>query len=106
MDSNKLKDLADAQFAKSAFLTSLKETYDAKLSITHRGGTFIAKPELISFLNSWHDPEVIVEDAYNTPILVDRMLLLDDVKKAYRLASAYWAQEMQKANPIVRATDV
>jgi len=106
MDSNKLKELADAQFAKSAFLTNLKEIYDAKLTITHRGGTFVARPELIAFLNSWHEPEVHVEDIYNTPILVDRNALIDAAKIAYRMASVYWATEVQRANTIGRETDV
>ncbi len=106
MDSNKLKDLADAQFAKSAFLTSLKETYDAKLTITHRGGTFIARPELIAFLNSWHDAEIHVEDIYNTPILADRNALLAEAKAAYRMASVHWATEVQRTNSIDKDTDV
>jgi len=106
MDSNKLKDLADAQFAKSAFLTILKETYEDKLTITHRGGTFVARPELISFLNSWHEPEIHVEDIYKTPILADRNELLDAAKTAYRMASVYWATEVARANSIDRETDV
>ena len=47
MEADDLKNLADAQFARTTFLNNLKETYDAKLTVAHRGGTFLAKPELI-----------------------------------------------------------
>lgn len=106
MEPNELKNLADAQFARTTFLNNLKETYDSKLTVAHRGGTFLAKPELISFLNSWGEPEVHVEDMYSNPVLVNRTELLNQVKLAYRQASVHWATEVQRVNVIQRPTDV
>ena len=106
MEADDLKNLADAQFARTTFLNNLKETYDAKLTVAHRGGTFLAKPELISFLNSWGDAEVHVEDAYRNPVLVNRTELLDQVKLAYRQSSVHWTQEIQRVNTFQRPTDV
>ena len=70
MDSNELKSLADTQFARNTFLNNVNESYKAKLSVVHNGGMFVAKPELISFLNSWHEPELHVEDEYKNKIKI------------------------------------
>jgi hypothetical protein len=106
MEPDELKNLADAQFARTTFLNNLKETYDSKLTVAHRGGTFVAKPELIAFLNSWGEEEIHVEDVYNNPILANRKELLEQVKLAYRQASVHWASEVQRVNMIQRPTDV
>lgn len=106
MEAENLKNLADAQFARTVFLNNLKETYESKLIVEHRGGTFLAKPELIAFLNSWGEEEVHVEDMYNNPILANRISLLEQIKVAYRTASAHWASEIQRVNSIQRTTDV
>jgi len=106
MENTDLKNIADAQFARTTFLNNLKETYEAKLMVVHKGGTFLAKPELISFLNSWHEPELHVEDVYNNPILVNKNELLEQVKAAYRQASVHWASEIQRVNTIRRGDNV
>ena len=52
--------------------TLLREQMKADLVVHHNDGLFVVTPELIGFLNAWHDNEVFVEDQYGNPILCNR----------------------------------
>jgi hypothetical protein len=106
MNSNELKDLADFQFVRTTFLKNLKESYEAKLTLVHNGGMFLATPNLIAFLNSWGEPQIFVEDIYQKPILVNRLDLLNQAKSVYLEAMTFWFDEVKQSNRIRQVKDV
>jgi len=106
MDPDKLKALADAEFDRAVHRKTIKESSQALLSVPYNGGLFIATPALISFLSSWEEDNIIVEDAYETPVLVNRLALMGRLKGAYLHAMDVWYTDFQSSNRIRRAANV
>lgn len=106
MDPEKLKQFADAQFERSAYLKSLRETAHANLTVAHNGGLFLVNPTLICFLSAYSESEMYLEDTYNNPILVDREKLLYQAKEVYSEVMKSWAEDFNKSNQIRRASNV
>lgn len=106
MNPQELKNLADAKFDRTVFLKNLRESAYAKFGVVHNGGSFTANPELISFLSSTDKEQVYVEDNYNTPILVNRKVLLDLAQTTYDNTMSWWATEVNRGNKIRRASNV
>lgn len=70
------------------------------------GGLFLARVELIAFLSSHPSETVCVEDAYDNPILANRVELLSLLRESYDLAMKQWHTEFQTSNRIRRASNV
>ena len=83
MNPEQLKDLADAEFDRALLRKNLRETAQAALTVPYNGGLFLASVELIAFLGTWHDDNLVLEDLYNNPIVVNREALLDKLKETY-----------------------
>ena len=93
MNTENLKDLADAKFKHALFRKNLRERIEAQLVVAHNGGLFKATPELIAFLWMWHDNDMVIEDAYHNPIEVDRVGLLILAREHYQKVMNRWHQE-------------
>lgn len=106
MDPDKLKTFADAAFDRELHRKNIKESADALLSVPLNGGLFIATPTLIAFLNSWEETNLFVEDFYKHPIEVNRIELIDKLKKAYQHSMTTWYNNFQISNRIRRADNV
>lgn len=62
----------------------------ARMTITYGGGLFRVTPELISFINSLDDTEVIIEDEYESPVRVERLDFLNVLRTRYREVMLEW----------------
>ena len=106
MDPEKLKSLADAEFDRAVHRKNIKESAYALLLVPYNGGLFIATPTLIAFLGNWDEDEIIVEDEYENPVLVNRLALMARLKGAYLNAMDVWYADFQASNRIRRAANV
>ena len=74
MDTDQLIAHSRARFEHEAARRTLREKYQAKLTFAHRGGMWLACPELINILTAslTHGQQgLILLDLYETPIMVD-----------------------------------
>jgi hypothetical protein len=106
MEPTDLRDLAEAKFKHTLYRKNLKERIEAELVVTHNGGLFKATPELMSFLATWMDKEVFLEDTYGNPIKCNRSELLKEVKQKYQFAMNAWHIDFEKSKKIRKASDV
>ena len=103
------------QQAKTAFdhavaKKNLKERMESRLTVTHRGGVFRVNTELFVLLDLHEDDglndEMILLDAYDTPVMVDRKELRNTAKQRYTELMNEWLAEWNKLKQTRRAEDV
>jgi len=78
------------RFEHAAARRTLREKYQAKLTFAHRGGMWLAGPELINILTAslTHGQQgLVLLDLYETPIMVD-------YKELLTLAQQRWQEQM------------
>jgi hypothetical protein len=68
MDTDALIAHARARFDHVAAKRVLKEKYEARMIFGWNGGLFRATPELITFLSSYGNEEIVMPDLYENPV--------------------------------------
>jgi exosome complex RNA-binding protein Rrp4 len=71
----------------------LKEKTQTELHITYNGGMFLVTRDLMSFLSTWPDTRLFIEDIYENPIEVDRSELLSQCQQRYQAVMNRWHQQ-------------
>lgn len=99
------------QQAKTAFdhavaKKNLKERMQSRLTVTHQGGVFLINTSLFVLLDKFDDDEMVILDAYDTPVLVNRKELRDTAKQRYSELMNEWLAEWNKLKQTRRAEDV
>jgi hypothetical protein len=77
-------------FDREVAKRNIKQQMTSRLTVQHNSGVFVVDSNLITFLNSWDDKELILLDAYDTPIKITRLELLDVAKKRYQEIMNEW----------------
>jgi len=92
-DTNKLvetvKQATDYQINRRI----LREKILTELHVTYNGGMFLVTRDLMSFLSTWPDNRLFIEDIYETPIEVDRNELLSQCQQRYQAVMNSWHQQ-------------
>lgn len=92
-DSNKLvesiRQATDYQINRRI----LKEKICTELHITYNGGMFLITRDLMSFLATWPNDKLFLEDIYENPIEVDRVDLLSQCHQRYQAVMNHWHQQ-------------
>jgi hypothetical protein len=96
MDTKTLIGEAKARFNHNSAKAYLKDKYDSKLIVAEQGGLWKATPELIGFLASNTNDEVILVDNFENPILINRIKLYDVLDKTYNDAMHSWFTEWKE----------
>jgi hypothetical protein len=78
----------------------LREKILTDLHVAHNGGLFVVTTYLISFLTTWPDDTVYLEDTYHNPIEVDRIELLTLWREHYQQVMNRWHQEHNELKKI------
>ncbi|MCX7592724.1 MAG: hypothetical protein N2235_02970 [Fischerella sp.] len=94
------------QTSKRLIYEKLGQNLTIAYSYKNDSGLFKADPELIAFLSSFDDIEMILEDLYNNPVLVNRSELLDIAKKTYKLATNTWYTEFNNLKQVKNLNDL
>ena len=74
----------------------IKEKKDIELQIYYRGGLFKITPQLISFVSIWPIDNLILEDSYEKPIIVNKKEFLDLIINVYDSAMNKFNEEYSK----------
>ena len=84
MDTKTLIAESKARFNHNSAKTYLKEKFNAKLLIAEQGGLWRADAQTINLLSSFDKTkEIILIDTFDNPVKVNRIELLDKLKKVY-----------------------
>lgn len=71
----------------------LREKIMTDLHVPYNGGLFYVTRDLISFLSTWTEEELYIEDTYHNPIAVNRTELLTLCREHYQKVMNRWHQE-------------
>jgi hypothetical protein len=98
MNTEQIKQTSRAKYLHSLARQNLREKYQARLLVTMNGGTWRVTPELIAFLSSVDDKQVVLIDIYENPCLVDRLQLLEQSRTVYSTIMMEWYDDNEKIN--------
>ena len=70
----------------------LREKIQTELHLTYNGGMFLVTTDLMSFLATWPDPTLYLEDIYENPIAVNRDEMLAQCRQRYQAVMNSWHQ--------------
>jgi len=93
MDTKSLITEAKARFNHNSAKAYLKDKYDSKFIVADQNGLWRSNLEIINFLNSTSDTEVIIIDTFNNPVKVGRQDLLDKLRTVYKTTMEEWYNE-------------
>lgn len=110
MDIESLREQARLSHDHAVAKKNLKERMESRLTVTHREGVFRITTELFVLLDlpeddGWND-EMILLDAYDTPVLVNRAELRILAKQRYFELMNEWLSEWNQLKNVRRAADV
>jgi hypothetical protein len=71
----------------------LREKIQTELHITYNGGMFLVTRDLLSFLATWPEPTLYLEDIYENPIEINRDELLYQCRQRYQAVMNSWHQQ-------------
>jgi len=74
----------------------LKEKIVTDLHMTYRNGMFLITPTILSFVATWPDPTLYLEDTYENPIEIDRDEFLLQARQHYQTAMNVWHQQHEE----------
>ena len=77
MDTENLIEHARWRFSHEAAKRLLREKYQTRLVVYHKGGAFRASPEIIVFLTLYGDQDIVLQDLYQNPVSVKASELCD-----------------------------
>jgi hypothetical protein len=105
-----LQQQAKLSFDHAVAKKNLKERMQSRLTVTHRGGVFSVDTDLFVLLDlyeddGWND-EMILLDAYDTPVMVNRAELRSTAKQRYAELMNEWLAEWNKLKKVRKAEDV
>lgn len=81
-----IKQSTDYQINKAI----LREKIISDLHVAYNNGLFLINPETISFVASWPDGELFLEDVYNNPIKINKDEFLKISQQHYQQVMNAW----------------
>jgi hypothetical protein len=78
----------------------LREKIQTDLHVPYNGGMFYVTTDLLSFLATWPDDILFLEDTFHNPIQVDRQELLTLAREHYQQTMNRWHQEHEELRRI------
>ena len=74
----------------------LREKMQADLHLTFKGGVFKITPELLGLVGTWPVDWIVLEDVYQNPIEVDRVVFLAQAQQLYSKTMNEWRTQHDK----------
>lgn len=98
MNVEQIKKVSKTKYLHHLARLNLQERYQSRLIVTMNGGSWRVTTEIISFLNSMTDQQIVLIDMYENPCKVDRIQLLEQCLTTYREVMMEWYTENEKIN--------
>lgn len=106
MDINDLRNQARLSYDRAVAKKNIQERMENRLTVSHNGGMFCVNTDLFVLLDLSEDDEMIILDAYDTPIQVNRAELHKLAKQRYFEIMNEWYEEWQALKKVRKAEDV
>lgn len=71
----------------------LREKIQTDLHMTYNNGMFLITPSILSFVATWPDETLYLEDTYENPIEIKRDDFLYKARQHYQTAMNTWQQQ-------------
>ena len=68
----------------------LREKILTDLHLAYNGGLFLLDPAIMSFVTTWPESELFLEDVYNNPIKIQRDEFLTQAREQYHSVMNSW----------------
>lgn len=78
----------------------LKEKIKTELHVPYGDGLFYVTPDLLSFLATWPEEELFLEDVYENPVKVNRTELLTLARQHYTAVMNAWHNQHEQIKRI------
>lgn len=79
---------------------ALRDKMLVDLHMTYADGLFLVDMGLLSFLATWPDDDLFLQDVYGNPILIKRQQFLDQARRHYHAQMNIWHIEHEKLKRI------
>ena len=106
MDINDLRNQARLSYDRAVAKKNIQERMENRLTVSHNGGMFRVNTNLFVLLDLAEDDEMIILDAYDTPVQVNRAELRKLAKQRYFEIMNEWHEEWQALKKVRKAEDV
>jgi hypothetical protein len=103
MTPEQIRDAARVNYDRNLLKQNLHVQMTSRLSVTHNDGVFTANQNLISFLASWPQDELVLLDDYKTPVLIDRLQLLAKLQQRYQETLNQWLEQYNTQSQVRNA---
>lgn len=100
MDTNDLLTHSRSRFDHHQARTVLREKYQAKLNFAHKGGMFLACPEMIVFLNLYQNDDIVIPDLYQNPVRVNAAELKQEMQSRFSEQMNAWLVEHEQLSQL------
>jgi len=93
MNPEQLRDTARAAYDRQLAKRNLKTLMTSRLTVAHRDGVFNINTDLFVLLGLTDDKEMVILDAYDVPVLINRTELITLAKQRYQEIMNEWLLE-------------
>ena len=93
MNPEQLRDTARAAYDRQLAKQNLKILMASRLTVAHRDGVFNINTDLFVLLGLTDDEEMVILDAYDVPVLINRTELITLAKQRYQEIMNEWLLE-------------
>lgn len=87
--TNEIRKATDYQVNKRI----LREKIQTQLHMPFNGGLFKITPELLAFVSTWPLEWLMLEDAYQNPIEIDKQVFLVKAQQHYSMVMNDWHEQ-------------
>lgn len=106
MQIEQLQQQAQLAYDHELAKRNINHQMQSRLTVHHNSGVFLVDSQLISFLNSWEDDQMVLLDSYHIPIQITRQELLEQAKQRYREIMNEWQLAWEQQSKIRSAKNV
>ena len=106
MDINDLRNQARLSYDRAVAKKNIQERMENRLTVSHNSGMFRVNTDLFVLLDLSEDDEMIILDAYDTPVKVNRAELRTLARQRYAEIMNEWHEEWQALKKVRKAEDV
>lgn len=106
MQIDQLQQQAQLAYDHELAKRNIQQQMQSRLTVHHNDGVFVVDSELICFLNSWEEDQLILLDSYSFPIMINRLELLKKAKQRYQEVMNEWKLAWDQQTKIRSAKNV
>lgn len=96
MTPENLRDAARLAYDRELAKQNLKTAMTSRLTVSHNGGVFNVNTDLFVLLQLTDDEQMVILDAYDTPIKVDRELLYSLARQRHQEIMNEWQHQYEQ----------